>query len=219
MKRVLEAELMEDAAQVKAYAEADFEIPHTQFIERLMAFINEPDFSGTALDLGCGPGDISCRFARAYPLARVHAIDGSLAMINYGKLVMPEALARRIDFIHGVLPDVSLPQAAYDLIFSNSVLHHLPDPGVLWQVIKHYARPGARIVVMDLLRPASIEEARAMVRAYAGDEPEILQRDFYQSLLAAFRREEIAEQIAQAGLKLGIEQISDRHVFITGVAS
>ena len=219
MKRVLEAELMEDAAQVKAYAEADFEIPHSQFIDRLRAFINEPDFSGTALDLGCGPGDISCRFARAYPLARVHAIDGSLAMINYGKLVMPEALARRIDFIHGLLPDVSLPQTAYDLIFSNSLLHHLPDPGVLWQVIKYYVRPGARIVVMDLLRPASIEEAREMVRAYAGDEPEILQRDFYQSLLAAFRREEIAEQIAQAGLNLGIEQISDRHVFITGVAS
>ncbi len=82
MKRVLEAELMEDAAQVKAYAEADFEIPHSQFIERLTAFINEPDFSGTALDLGCGPGDISCRLARAYPLSRVHAIDGSTGHVE-----------------------------------------------------------------------------------------------------------------------------------------
>jgi hypothetical protein len=31
--------------------------------------------------------------------------------------------------------------------------------------------------------------------------------------------EEIAGQIAQAGLDLSIEQISDRHVFITGVAT
>lgn len=219
MKRVLEPELMEDEAQVKAYAEGDFEAPHSQFIERLRAFVDEPDFSGTALDLGCGPGDISRRFARAYPMSRVHAVDGSAAMINYGKLSTADELRPRINFIHGLLPAVSLPQANYDIIFSNSLLHHLPDPMVLWQVIKHYAGPGARVVIMDLLRPASIDEARAMVRAYAADEPDALKRDFYQSLLAAFRMEEIAGQIAQAGLNLDIEQISDRHVFITGVTS
>jgi ubiquinone/menaquinone biosynthesis C-methylase UbiE len=219
MKRVLEPELMEDEAQVRAYAEADFEIPHSQFIERLQVFVNEPDFSGTALDLGCGPGDISRRFARAYPLSKVHAVDGSAAMINYGKLSIADELKSRIKFIHGLLPYVSLPQASYGIIFSNSLLHHLPDPMVLWDVIKKYAVPGTRIVVMDLLRPGSIDEALAMVQAYAADEPDILKRDFYQSLLAAFRMEEIAGQIAQAGLDLNIEQISDRHVFITGVAT
>ncbi|MGJ0431384.1 class I SAM-dependent methyltransferase [Methylobacter sp.] len=219
MKRVLEPELMEDEAQVKAYAEADFEIPHSQFIERLQAFINEPGFSGTALDLGCGPGDISRRFAQAYPLSEVYAVDGSAAMINYGKLSITDELKSRIKFIHGLLPYVSLPQASYGIIFSNSLLHHLPDPMVLWDVIKKYAVPGTRIVVMDLLRPDSIDEALAMVQAYAADEPDVLKRDFYQSLLAAFRMEEIAGQIAQAGLDLNIEQISDRHVFITGVAT
>jgi ubiquinone/menaquinone biosynthesis C-methylase UbiE len=219
MKRVLEPELMEDEAQVKAYAEADFEIPHSQFIERLQAFINEPGFSGTALDLGCGPGDISRRFAQAYPLSKVYAVDGSAAMINYGKLSIADELKSRINFIHGLLPHVSLPQANYGIIFSNSLLHHLPDPMVLWDVIKKYAVPGTRLVVMDLLRPDSIDEAQAMVKAYAADEPDILKRDFYQSLLAAFRMEEIAGQIAQAGLDLSIEQISDRHVFITGIAT
>ena len=219
MKRVLEPELMEDEAQVKAYAEADFEIPHSQFIERLQAFVNEPGFSGTALDLGCGPGDISRRFAKAYPLSEVYAVDGSAAMINYGRLSISDELKPRIKFIHGLLPRVSLPQADYGIIFSNSLLHHLPDPMVLWDVIKKHAVPGTRIVVMDLLRPDSIDEALAMVQAYAADEPDILKRDFYQSLLAAFRMEEIAGQIAQAGLDLSIEQISDRHVFITGVAT
>ncbi|WP_442496730.1 class I SAM-dependent methyltransferase [Methylobacter sp. sgz302048] len=219
MKRVLEPELMEDEAQVRAYAEADFEIPHSQFIERLQVFVNEPDFSGTALDLGCGPGDISRRFVQAYPLSEVYAVDGSAAMINYGKLSITDELKSRIKFIHGLLPYVSLPQASYGIIFSNSLLHHLPDPMVLWDVIKKYAAPGTRIVVMDLLRPDSIDEALAMVQAYAADEPDILKRDFYQSLLAAFRMEEIAEQIAQAGLDLNIEQISDRHVFITGIAT
>ena len=56
MERILEPELMENEDQVRAYAEADFEIPHSQFIERLKTVVNNPDFDGVALDLGCGPG-------------------------------------------------------------------------------------------------------------------------------------------------------------------
>ncbi|MDD2660309.1 MAG: class I SAM-dependent methyltransferase [Methylococcales bacterium] len=217
MKRLLEPELMEDESQVKAYAEADFEIPHNEFIERLQSFIDCPGFNGTALDLGCGPGDISFRFAKAFPLSKVHAVDGSQTMLNYAKSALTADLAERISFVPGLLPDVTLPRPAYEIIFSNSLLHHLPDPRALWHSIKKYSRPGARIIVMDLLRPADIKDAQTMVNSYAASEPEILQRDFYHSLLAAFSMEEIKAQLVFAGLNLNVEQISDRHVFITGV--
>jgi ubiquinone/menaquinone biosynthesis C-methylase UbiE len=217
MKRLLEPELMEDDNQVKAYAEADFEIPHNEFIQRLKSFIDNPDFSGTALDLGCGPGDISCRFAKAFPLSNVHAVDGSQPMLNYAKSALTPDLSERINLINGLLPDVALPQSSYEIIFSNSLLHHLPDPQVLWQTIKKYSKPGTRIIIMDLLRPAGIKDVQTMVNNYAANEPEILQRDFYHSLLAAFSMAEIKAQLAQADLKLHIEKISDRHVFITGV--
>lgn len=218
MQRQLEPELMEDDEQVVAYGQADFEIPHNQFIQRLKKFINQDDFSGTALDLGCGTGDISRRFAQAFPLSAVHAIDGSKAMINYAALTLAEKLNKQIYFIHGRLPDALLPKTDYDIIFSNSLLHHLADPQVLWQTIKRYSRPGTRIVIMDLLRPACIESARTMVKTYAENEPDILQRDFYLSLLAAFSMAEIRQQLAQAELDFNLEQISDRHIFITGVA-
>jgi polyphosphate kinase len=217
MKRLLEPELMEDDAQVKAYAEADFEIPHNEFIQRLKSFIDAPDFNGTALDLGCGPGDISCRFAKAFPLCKVHAIDGSKSMLNRAKSVMTPDLEQRISFIESVLPDVSLPQSSYEIIFSNSLLHHLHDPQTLWQSLKKYSRPGTRIIIMDLLRPDDIEDAQSMVNNYTANEPEILKRDFYNSLLAAFSLSEISEQLATADLNLNVEQISDRHVLITGI--
>ncbi len=217
MNRILEPELMEDEDQVIAYAQADFDLPHTDFIQRLTAFIDNPEFSGAALDLGCGPGDISCRFAGVFPLSKVHAVDGSQAMLDHAKSALPADFTQRINFITGYLPDVTLPQSGYEIIFSNSVLHHLPDPQALWQTVKRYAEPGARIIIMDLLRPATLEAAQKMVQDYAANEPEILQRDFYHSLLAAFSIEEISAQLAQAGLDLHIEQISDRHVFITGV--
>ena len=47
---------------------------------------------------------------------------------------------------------------------------------------------------------------------YSRDEPEVLRRDFYNSLLAAYRPEEVREQLDRAGLKrLRVEAVSDRH--------
>jgi trans-aconitate methyltransferase len=217
MERKLEPELMEDEEQVKAYAEADFELPHSQFIQRLQAAVNHPDFCGVALDLGCGPGDISRRFAEAYPGSQVQAVDGSKAMIDTGRLSLSPLLQKRIHFIHGRLPDVILPQCGYEIIFSNSLLHHLPNPLILWQTVKKYSKPGACVAIMDLLRPDCLESAQNLVDAYAGNEPQILRQDFYNSLLAAFSIDEIRQQLESVDLDLSIEQISDRHVFISGV--
>jgi ubiquinone/menaquinone biosynthesis C-methylase UbiE len=217
MNRVLEQELMDDDEQVEAYAEADFEAPHNQFIQRLKIFVNKPDLNITALDLGCGPGDISRRFVETYPLSKVDAVDGSVPMIMAGQLSLPKDLKPRVNFILGVLPNILLPHAKYELIFSNSLLHHLPDPQVLWQVIKKYAQPETGIIIMDLLRPESTEAAKQLVKTYADNEPPILQQDFYNSLLAAFTLDEIKAQLKQAGLHFLVEQISDRHVFISGI--
>jgi hypothetical protein len=55
------------------------------------------------------------------------------------------------------------------------------------------------------------------VDEYAGTEPEILKRDFFNSLLAAFRPEEIMEQLAQAGLApFRVEAVGDRHIIVYG---
>lgn len=216
MDRQTEPELMEDPEQVKAYAEADFAVPHQQFVDRLRDFINDPEFNGIALDLGCGPGDISLRFAKAFPFSRIDAVDGSRVMLDYAA-TYTSAARGRIRLIQGRLPDVILPERFYEIIFSNSLLHHLPNPQILWQTIKKVAKPGSRIAVMDLLRPASREAAMALVEAYAANEPEILQHDFYYSLLAAFTLEEVQDQLQKADLPLNIEQISDRHVFIKGI--
>ncbi|ESS73897.1 methylase involved in ubiquinone/menaquinone biosynthesis [Methyloglobulus morosus KoM1] len=219
MQRILELELMEDVDQVIAYAQADFEKPHNDFLQRLKTFVNEPTFNGKALDLGCGSGDISRRFASAFPFSKIDAVDGSKPMIDYALNSIDPVLQLRLNFIHGKLPDTVLPESSYDIIFSNSLLHHLPNPQVLWQLIKKCSAPGTRIVVMDLLRPVSKKMAKTLVEMYAIDEPKILQRDFYNSLLAAFSLEEIDKQLAFAELPLAIEQVSDRHVFLSGIAN
>jgi len=120
-----------------------------------------------------------------------------------------------VQYLELLLP--SPPTGRYDIIFSNSLLHHLSDPAVLWATIRDWAGPHpCQVFIMDLLRPDNQAAAEALVMKYAADEPTVLQHDFLYSLLAAYEAAEISEQIHQAGLALHVEVVSDRHVIVWG---
>ena len=212
---------MLDPKQVSAYAAADFAEPHQRFIEFLQMRLAPLRQHGIALDLGCGPGDISFRFLRAFPAWRVDALDGSAAMIAAGRAAAVAAgLDDRIEFREVLLPNGAPPRRSYDLLFSNSLLHHLADPAVLWSSLRRWAGPATRVFVMDLMRPVSRADARALVERYASSEPAVLRTDFYNSLLAAYRPREVEVQLKVAALShLAIEVISDRHFIVWGSAA
>ena len=218
MERIPEPELMDDETQARAYAEADFSEPNSRFIELLRGAFPSDALSGYVLDLGCGPGDITLRVARAWPSCIVHGVDGAAAMLHYGQRAVSEAgLKARVKFVHGRLPAVRLLREQYDVLISNSLLHHLLEPAILWDCLKRYGVRGAPVFIMDLRRPATRSEAAALVDQYAAEEPEILQRDFFNSLLAAFKPDELQEQLARAGLNsLEVAVVSDRHLAISG---
>ncbi|HXF67367.1 MAG TPA: class I SAM-dependent methyltransferase [Burkholderiales bacterium] len=212
MERVPEPELMEDAEQAAAYAAADFSEPHQAFVAHFRRLF--PAFrGGRVLDLGCGPADVTIRFARAYPEARLVGVDGAEPMLRLGREALARAgLERRITLVRLRLPDASLAGAGYDAIICNSLLHHLADPQALWQTVAGAARAGAAVLVMDLARPASLEETAALVERHAAGAPPLLQRDFRNSLLAAYRPQEVEAQLRAAGLAhFRVAVVSDRH--------
>ncbi len=220
MQRIPEPELMDDPAQALAYARADFSEPHdrfvTLFIERFGTVTG-----ARVLDLGCGPGDICRRFAAALPGCGVHGIDASRAMLDLARAdTEAQALSGRIEFHLGHLPDAQLPHSGYQVVISNSLLHHLEQPLTLWQSVRKFAGPKAAVFVMDLMRPDSRKTAARLVEQYAGEEPELLRRDFFNSLLAAYRPHEVRRQLEQSGLAhLQIETVSDRHFIVFGYLS
>ena len=219
MKRVPEPELMNGIDQARAYAFADFEAPHSSFIRQFANTFPEYKTGKYVLDLGCGTCDISIRFAKAYHNCRIHGIDGSNTMLSFGKLAVTRnpQIKYRIRLFSETLPTISLNRKKYDTIISNSLLHHLHDPYVLWNTIKQFASSGAEVFVMDLRRPDTITDTRIMREKYTANEPEILQRDFYNSLLAAFDTKEIKEQLSNTGLDhLSVKPEGDRHVIICG---
>jgi len=219
MKRTPEPEVMDGLEQSEAYAEADFSEVNQSFVDR---FCNQySDFaSGTLIDLGCGPADILIRVCRQLPQLSVVGVDGSDAMINLAKqAVTKEGQTDRIDLVCGLLPGAIDEAARFDAIISNSLLHHLHDPGVLWREIKRIARPGAPVFVMDLIRPDSETTAQELVDTYAPNDPPVLRQDFYNSFLAAFTLDEVRAQLEDAGLgQLKVDQISDRHLAVSGRA-
>ena len=218
MERQPETELMLGKEQAQAYAQADFEEAHSRFTELLQETFSEEALGTWVLDLGCGPADISLRVARAYPGCRVHGVDGSEAMLSHGlEAVGREGLEHRIRLIQGYLPGAVLPRDSYDAVVSNSLLHHLRDAKVLWETAAEVASPGAPLFVMDLMRPSSTQAAREMVELYCPNEPEHLKRDFFLSLLAAYRPDEVREQLRRAGLSsLEVNVVSDRHLLVRG---
>ncbi len=209
---------MDQPEQAAAYANADFSEPHNHFVELFQQAFPDHEFNGVLLDLGCGPGDITRRVAKRWPSVRIDAVDGAAAMLEQGqRLTTDTDLAARIRYIHGVLPGCALPQPRYDGVFSNSLLHHLADPMVLWRAIQQHAKPGVPIFVMDLMRPDSQETARQLVEENAAGEPAILKEDFYNSLLAAFEVEEVRQQLTQCGLAhLQVRAVSNRHLTVSG---
>jgi ubiquinone/menaquinone biosynthesis C-methylase UbiE len=216
MQRVLEPEIMNDEPQALAYAQADFSTSNQWYVDHLLA--TYPDQLGNVLDLGCGPGDVMVRLAAARPAARITAIDGSSAMIELARKVVRNAgLAQRVTPLQGYIPGLPLKERSFDAILSKDLLHHLPDPMVLWSEARRLGRHGAAVYVMDLIRPESPAAARNIVETVAGGELPILKADFYASLCAAFTLEEANEQIRRSGLPLGVTRVSDRHMVIEGV--
>jgi trans-aconitate 2-methyltransferase len=250
MERICEPELMEDAAQVRAYAEADFSQGDGAMVERIRELFAAPTTAnGTQrpglgpwiVDLGCGPGNITLRIAAACPEARVLGIDGSPAMLAIAeqRRCADGALAGRLRFEPAVLPlsaaearklvtagpggtagtasEGSASKGGFSAVLSNSLLHHLHDPGVLWATVRQLAAPGAALYLQDLRRPASVAAVEALVAREMATAPEVLRRDYRHSLQAAFTVEEVEIQLRHASLQgLRVQERGERYLEVWG---
>jgi len=218
MERIPEPELMDGLDQARAYAEADFADVNAGFVQSFAECFPDLPAGLNILDLGCGPGDIPIRLAQAYPEALIQAVDGAPAMIELAEQAMAgTAVAERVILLQSTIQEMPNPATPFHAVVSNSLLHHLHDPAVLWHALPRQGAPGTAVYVMDLRRPESAAKAAALVAEYAGDEPEQLRTDFYQSLMAAFTPAEVEWQLAAAGLEgLNVRSVSDRHLLVSG---
>ena len=216
MERILETEVMDGAIEAIAYANADFSDSNALFVNDVHTEFGKHLVN--VIDLGCGPADIPIRLAKTTVTTMLKAVDASAEMLRLaGEAVQAAGLRDRIELLHARLPHLPLPDNAFDLILSKDMLHHLPDPGVLWREVKRLGKLGAGVFVMDLVRPDSPKQARRIVERVAGNEDPVLKEDFYNSLCAAFTVSEVRQQLRKACVTLAVDQVTDRHMRISGL--
>jgi len=99
----------------------------------LMMRLLEPPVGSTLLDIGCGTGHFSRRFAAAG--LRVTGLDPDPAMLEYAR-----NLGGGVDYLRGTATALPLPDGAYDCVTAVTSLCFITDtPGALremWRVAR-----------------------------------------------------------------------------------
>ncbi len=275
LPRISEPEVMDDSAEVEAYASAAAQayldkIDDT-FVEQAVRLVRGRT-TGRALDIGTGPGQIVLKLARRLALrdwtfigvdrsanmiaqARKAALDAGLTGSSHrdavelegrggtcpeddqgnpaekesptsGAELVPSPPRRvegapeaRVQFFIADGNRLPFPNASFDLVMSNSVLHHLVEPQRMLAEIARLAKPGAAILIRDLRRPSRLAYP-LHVRWYGRHYSDLMYQLYSASVRSSYTVAELEGLLRRSRLQgarpfthhrthLGIEQALD----------
>jgi ubiquinone/menaquinone biosynthesis C-methylase UbiE len=198
---------MDSPREASDYDAMDHTEVNARFCSELLA-LRPP---GRVLDVGTGTALIPIELCRRAPGIEVHAIDLASSMLAIARRNVARAeLDARIHIESGDAKAMRWEERAFDTVISNSLIHHMPDPG---RVL---------LFVRDLVRPESAEHVRQLLETYApiqdtGDAALHAmygrQRGLFEaSLHAALGLEEVRALVAPLGVPPeAVRLTSDRH--------
>ncbi|MEG3862773.1 class I SAM-dependent methyltransferase [Microcoleus sp. herbarium12] len=210
MQRVLEPEVMDSLEEAIEYDSMDFTEVNAAFAKSAAAL--GPVF-GNVLDAGTGTARIPIALTQLRPEWKLTCIDLSANMLKVGEQNVEKAGVRsqiNLELIDAKA--MPYPENSFDMVISNSIIHHLPDPVPFFQEVKRVLKPNGAIFLRDLLRPLDETIKDNLVQMYAGDCNSHQKQLFGDSLQAAFTLDEVEAMLETAGLDgLRIYESSDRH--------
>ncbi|MGI9518099.1 MAG: class I SAM-dependent methyltransferase [Pirellulaceae bacterium] len=210
IKRILEPEVMESDEDARDYNAMDHADVNRLFVDDLLA---AGFMGGDVLDLGTGTALIPVELCRRVENCRVMAVDAAVSMLDLARFNVEAAgLIERIELQQVDAKNMGYADGMFDVVVSNSIVHHIPDPIECLREAVRVTRPGGTLFFRDLLRPASEQELGQLVQTYTGEENEHSQQMFAESLHAALALEEVRDLIQSLGFDpAGVDQNSDRH--------
>jgi ubiquinone/menaquinone biosynthesis C-methylase UbiE len=210
--RILEPELMDTQRDAEEYDAMDFTEANTKFAVDALALVADRQ-DVQVLDVGTGTAQIPVLMLNRRPDLKMLAVDLAQEMLKVAARNVADAghggscQLARMD-----AKALRLPSGRFDLVLCNSTAHHIPDPLVLFREIARMVKPDGAILVRDLIRPPSMDEAWAIVKRVAAGEHMRQQQLFFDSLCAALTVAEVQQIVRDAGLpRMRVEMVSDRH--------
>jgi ubiquinone/menaquinone biosynthesis C-methylase UbiE len=217
--RVLEPEVMDSDAEAQDYDAMDHSIVNEKFADDLFAAWNdrapvlENGRKADVLDLGTGTAQIPIVLARKWDGCRIMAADAAVSMLEIARYNLEIAgLIERIQLAHVDAKTLAFSAQHFDVVMSNSIVHHIPEPKTVLAEALRVLRPGGLLFFRDLFRPATLTQLEQLVQTYTGNENEHSQRMFAESLHAALSLEEIRGLVTELGGDPNtVNATSDRH--------
>jgi len=210
LERVLESEVMDTWEDAVEYDSMDFTGVNMAFAERALE-LGPPE--GIILDAGTGTARIPIIMAQRRPTLRIWAIDLSENMLKIGNKNVDEAgLDQYIQLRKADAKSLPYPDDYCDMVISNSIVHHLPDPLPFLKEVNRITKPNGGIFLRDLIRPPDERVPEELTEKYAGECTEYQKKLYRDSLRASFTIREMEELIKQSGMRgLTVLPSSDRH--------
>ncbi len=225
LQRLPEPEVMDSDDEVEAYAsaaaQAYLEAIDRTFVDHVARLIAPAvDRRISALDFGCGPGQIPIMLAKRWPEMRLLGVDASPRMVEKAR---QDAGQAGVTIAFEVLrlgdqgePRLPYPDGAFDLVTCNSVLHHLADPLAAVDELARVAKPDGALLVRDLRRPSALAfplHVRVFGRHYSGE----MRRLFEASVRAAYTLAELRALLATSRLSDGRARVFQRGLVHLGI--
>ncbi len=210
LARQLEPELMDTMHDAMTYDVMDHTEVNRRFVDDLLA---GGEIGHDILDLGTGTARIPVELCSRVEDCRVLASDGAASMLDVARYnVSVNSMDYRIQLHFGDAKAMEIDDETFDTVISNSLIHHLPEPGKTIGEIVRLTRRGGRIFVRDLYRPESETVLNELVERVAGNESEEARKMFRDSLCAALTLNEIRALVAGHGFSPDdVQMTSDRH--------
>ena len=229
MDRKPEPELMNKKSQVKAYCAADFSLGEINLIKFISDYleINNINLSRNDLivDLGCGPGNISEKLSERWPEVNVLGIDGSQEMIKEAESrILKSKIINKYRNLKYICTDIReinsheiLSKKEITLLVSNSFIHHIIDLDNFFKFIINLSSEETINFHKDLIRPKDEETALNLKDKCSQKYSIILTNDYYASLKASYRKNEIREKILELNLNsMNVFEESEEYLIVYG---
>jgi SAM-dependent methyltransferase len=117
-------------AQRSAVSHAKFLLPHLDAASRL-------------LDCGCGPGSISCDFAKIVVSGSVEGIDREQSQID---LARAQELTNATFSISSIY-DLPFPDSSFNVVFAHAIFEHISSPEKALAEMLRVLEPGGLVAI------------------------------------------------------------------------
>jgi SAM-dependent methyltransferase len=121
-------------AQRSAVSHAKFLLPHLDTASRL-------------LDCGCGPGSISCDFAKIVVSGNVQGIDREQSQIDLARAHAAAQGLTNATFLVGSIYDLPFPDSSFDIVFAHAIFEHISDPEQALAEMLRVLEPGGLVAI------------------------------------------------------------------------